>query len=39
MEFFYCVAYHNLEPSLTIIMNDGDQIFQKENKFYVQKSS
>ncbi len=33
---FYCVTCHNLGPSLTIIMDDGDQYFEKN---YVQKSS
>jgi hypothetical protein len=30
MVIFYCVTYHNLEPSLIIIMNDGDQYFKKQ---------
>jgi len=34
---FYCAMCDNLEPSLTIIMDDGNQYFEK--KFYVQKSS
>jgi hypothetical protein len=36
---FYCVTCHNLEPSLIIIMNDGDQYFEKNIHFYVQKFS
>ncbi len=27
---FYCAMCHNLDPSLTIIMNDGDQYFEKK---------
>jgi len=27
---FYCVMCHNLEPSLTIIMDNGDQYFKKK---------
>jgi hypothetical protein len=26
---FYCATCHNLGPSLTIIMDDGDQYFKK----------
>jgi hypothetical protein len=26
---FYCAMCHNFEPSLTIIMDDGDQYFEK----------
>ncbi len=35
--FFYCAMCHNLRPSLTIIMNDGDQYFEKKifmSKFF-----
>jgi len=28
-KFFYCAMCHNLRPSLTIIMDDGDQYFEK----------
>ncbi len=28
-KFFYCVTCHNLGPSLTSIMDDGDQYFKK----------
>jgi hypothetical protein len=31
---FYYATYHNFGPSLTIIMDDGDQYFEKKN--YVQ---
>ncbi len=31
----YCAMCDNLEPSLTIIMDDGDQYFKKK----IQKSS
>jgi len=34
---FYYAMCHNLGPSLTIIMDDGDQYFEKKN--YIQKSS
>ncbi len=34
---FYCAMCHNFRPSLTIIMDDGDQYFEKKN--YVQKFS
>jgi hypothetical protein len=27
---FYCATCHNLSPSLTITMNDGDQYFEKK---------
>jgi hypothetical protein len=33
----YCATCHNLEPLITIIMDDGDQYFEKE--IYVQRSS
>ncbi len=36
--FFYYAMCHNLAPSLTIIMDNGDQYFEKNN-FYVQKIS
>jgi hypothetical protein len=33
MQFFiYCVMCYNLEPSLTIIIDDGDQ-YSKNNNF------
>jgi len=35
--FDHAMCY-NLEPSLTIIMDDGDEYFE-ENNVYVQKSS
>jgi hypothetical protein len=35
-QFFYYATCHNLEPSLIIIMDDGDKYFKKN---YVQKSS
>ncbi len=35
--FKYCATCHNLELSLTIIMDDGNQYFEKKN--YCQKSS
>jgi hypothetical protein len=28
-KLFYCAMCNNLRPSLTIIMNDGDQYFEK----------
>ncbi len=28
-QFFYCGMCHNLEPSLTIIMDDANQYFKK----------
>jgi hypothetical protein len=31
--FFYCATCHNLRPSLTIIINDGNQYFEKKIKF------
>ncbi len=34
-QFFYCVTCHNFEPSLTIIMNDGDQYFKKKIMFKI----
>ncbi len=34
--FFYHATCHNLESSLIIIMDNGDQYYQKKN---VQKSS
>ncbi len=33
MAIFYCVTCHNFEPSLAIIMNDGDQYFEKKIMF------
>ncbi len=30
-QFFYCATCHNLGPSLTIIMDNGDQYFQKND--------
>ncbi len=35
--YFYYAMCHNLKPSLTIIMDDGNQYFEKKN--YVRKSS
>jgi hypothetical protein len=32
---FLCATCHNFEPSLTIIMNNGDQYFEKKRNFYV----
>jgi hypothetical protein len=29
-QFFYCAMCHDLGPPLTIIMNNGDQYFEKE---------
>ncbi len=34
----YCATCYNFEPSSIIVMDDGDQYFEK-NKFYVKKSS
>ncbi len=34
--FYYRATCHNLKPSLTIIMDDGDQYLKN---IYVQKSS
>ncbi len=34
MVFFYYAMCHNLKPSLTIIMDDGNQYFKKQ--IYVQ---
>jgi len=28
----YCATCHNLGPSLTIIMDNGDQYFEKKNQ-------
>jgi hypothetical protein len=30
VEIFYCVTCHNLGPSLTFTMDDGDQYFKKQ---------
>ncbi len=30
MTIFYYAMCHNIKPSLTIIMNDGDQYFEKK---------
>ncbi len=30
MAIFDCATCHNLEPSLTIIMDNGDQYFEKK---------
>jgi hypothetical protein len=32
MQFFYCATCQNLKPSLTIIMHDGDQYFEKKKR-------
>ncbi len=35
MTIFYCAMCHNFGPSLTIIMSDGHEYFEKKN--YVKK--
>jgi hypothetical protein len=32
-KIIYCTKCHNFEPSLTIIMDDGDQYFEKKIVF------
>jgi hypothetical protein len=38
-QFFYCATCHDLGQSLTIIMNNGDQYFEKKKSFMSKKSS